>query len=479
MKKILILLIILGGLIGTAVFYQKQQQSSMNTAGNTGVKMRERLLPEINLTEVKKIRLKDANSEVTLSISADGKSATVKERSDYPASVDRITTALRELYQQRIASKQTVRKGAWADIEVQPPGEGNTGIGTQVELMAEGDKVIKSLILGKQLNVVGGRSNTQFDAGNQRFVRMPEDGDTIWVISNTFFSLEPKPEVWLDKAFIDVQKIKEISASFPDSQENWKIARNNESDTQFTLVDAKPGEALDAPKLPVQSLLSAPVFNDVLPKDQADAALKDAIKVKILTFDGFTYDVVTAKQSKDGTDRYYMKVDVLADIPKARAPVKDEKEEDKKKADEAFATTKKNLEDKLAKEKKFAGWVFEVSEYTVNNLFKKRSEVVQVEAKATPAPAAATAPEAAAPASAPTPAASPASPAPVPATEAPTAPMPAPAAEASTTPAADPASMNVKPASVATPPIEIPVAPAPEIKPEADPAAAPQIEKKD
>jgi len=444
MKKIIILLAILVVLIGAALVYQKQQNAVLNTAASRGIKVREMLLPDFDVTAVKKIRVRDAKSEVTVVINDDNKSAKVIERGGYPASLDRINSTLSELYEQRIASKQQVGKGAWSEIKVQPPGEGSEGVGTQIELIGEGDKIVKSLILGEQINIAGGRSSTQFDGGSQRFVRIPDDGETIWVVSNTFIDLEPKPESWLDKAFIDVQNIKEVIVTPAKPEEGWKVGRPDVAATEYKLLDAKVGEGLDNAKLTLSSLLSSPTFNDVVAKDKVTEVMKDAIKAKIITFDGFTYDVQVAKQSKDGSDRYFFGIGVTADIPKARAPVKDEKEEDKKKEDEAFASKKKSLEEKLAKEQKFAGWAFEVSEYTVNNFFKKRSEIVQVEAKAEPAPAAA-----------------------------PGAPVPSPAPATSAAP-----SLNPAPITVTSPPVEIPSAPKIEIKPQADPAAPPVVEQK-
>jgi hypothetical protein len=330
-----------------------------------------------------------------------------------------------------------IGKGAWTKHSLKAPGDGTEGIGTQVEVKDGGDKALATLILGSNTEISGNANANPMMGSSQRLIRTPEDGETIWQVSNTFFDLEAKPENWVDKAFIDVQKIRDISVTAPKAEDSWAIKRGADTETDFVLADAKPSEKLDNTKLTAGSLLSSPSFNDVSTKDKAAELLKEPVKAKITTFDGFSYDVQVAKQSKDGSDKYYMTVAVSADIPKARAPVKDEKEEDKKKADEAFAADKKTKEDKLAKEQKFAGWVYEVSEYTVNNLLKKRSEIVKLEVPKAeePKPAAAT-PPAAAPAASTPPAA---------------APAPAPAAS--------------KPISVTTPPISVPPAPA---KPEGD-----------
>jgi hypothetical protein len=440
MKKILILLAVLVALIVTAVVYQKQQNATLNTAATSGARSRDLLLPSLDITEVQKIRVKDDKGEVNIAIADDRKGASVAERSGYRASLDRVGRVLSELREQKIASKQQVGKGAWAEIKVQPPGEAQEGVGTLVELLGSGGKVLASFVLGEQLSIAGGVSSTGMSGGNQRFVRIPEDGDTIWVVSNTFYDLEAKPEAWLDKAFLDVQKIREIAVKMAAAGDGWRVGRKDETATDYDLLDAKPGEELDRPKLSVSSLLSAPTFNDVHAKDKAAELLKDAVSVRITTFDGFTYDVQVAKQSKDGADKYYLSFEVKADIPQTRAAPKDEKEDDKKKADEAFAADKKAREEKLAKEKQFAGWVFEVSEYTVNNLFKKRAEIVRLEqkpAETTPA---------------------------------------APAVPQSAAPAAKP-QLPAAPPSLTTPPVPLPSAPKTEIKPAADPAANPAAPK--
>lgn len=436
MKKILTLLIILGALIVAAVVYQDQQNASLNTAASRGLKIRERLLPNLEPTALRKFNLKDDKSSVSITIGDDLKTASLAERGGYPASIDKLSTVLADLREQKISSKQVVGKSAWAKNKLKAPGDGTEGIGIQLEMLGSADKPLATLILGGSIETTGGNSNPMTGGSNQRFVRIPEDGETIWVVNNTYFDLEAKPENWLDKAFIDVQKIKEITVTASKADDSWKASRPDENAPDFVLADAKAGESLDSAKLPASSLLSAPTFNDVNAKDKAAELLKEANKVKITTFDGFAYDVQVAKQSKDGSDKYYLTVAVSAEIQKERAPVKDEKPEDKKKKDEEFAAAKKSKEEKLAKEQKFAGWVYEVSEYTVNNLLKKRSEIVKLEVPpATPAPAASSAPAPSAPAPA-------------------SAPVPA-APEIKTT----------APISVTTPPVSVPQLPKTEVKP--------------
>ncbi|MCB1275599.1 DUF4340 domain-containing protein [Prosthecobacter sp.] len=379
MKKIIILTAVLAALVGAALYQQKARKSRLSTGSRKGVEMREMLVPDLDVNSIQKIRIKDAQSEVNVALN--GTAWTVAERGGYEASFDHISRALLALKEQKISRKQFVGKEAWAKVGVQPPGEPTGyGIGTLVELLDSKGNIKKSLVLGGNVTSSGNPNASPFGGNSERLVRMvsPDDGETIWTINNTFADLESKPEAWLDKAFFDVQKVKSVEITAATPADSWKASRPDAETTDFTLEGAKPGEKIDAGKVSLATLLSSPTFNDVLAKDKAADALKGAVKAKIVTFEGFTYSVQAAKQGgKDGTgDKYYLSVSVSADLPKARPAVKDEKEEDKKKNDAAFAEEKKKLEDKLAAEKKLEGWVYDVSEYTVSNLLKKRSEIL-------------------------------------------------------------------------------------------------------
>lgn len=377
MKKIIILIVVLVALIGAALYQQKDRKSRLSTGSRKGIDLREMLIPDFDVNSIQKIRVKDAQSEVNVTLN--GTAWTVAERGGYEASFDKISRALLALKEQKISRKQFVGKESWGKIGVQPPGEPNGyGIGTLVELLDAKGNIKKSLVLGGNVTSSGNQNASPFGGNSERLVRIPEDGETIWTINNTFSDLESKADSWLEKAFFDVQKLKSVEVTAAKAEDSWTASRANADANEFALDGAKPGEKLDNGKVSLASLLSSPTFNDVLAKDKAAATMKDAVKAKLVTFDGFTYQVQAVKLAgKDGAgDKYYLTVAVNADIAKERAPVKDEKAEDKKKNDDAFAEEKKKKEEKLAAEKKLEGWVYEVSEYTVSNLLKKRSEIL-------------------------------------------------------------------------------------------------------
>ena len=477
MKKILILLIVLAGLIGFAVMQKNSKTKRLAVAAS-----REKLLDKVEGADIRKIRLKDGDKSTTLA--AEGDEWIVAERSNYPAAFSKISKAIQDLLDQKVGKKMTIGKSAWGDVKLESPGGTDSSkAGFTVELLGEADKPIKTMVLGSNVesSKVGESKSPFGGGGNERFVRLTDDGDTVWVVPNQFYDLKASPEDWIEKSFIDVQKMKSIEVTAPKAEDSWKASRKAEADTEYAFEGAKPDESLDNIKASLSNLLSSPTFNDVVTKDKATADfMKDAWQTKITTFEGFTYNVKAVKKGEGSTEKFYMTVDVSANLPKERPAVKDEKPEDKKKADDEFASKKKALEEHLAKDKKAAGGVYEMSSYSLGSLMRKKSDVLKtpaagevdkngttkVKGTATPVPPAMTPPSPAripdalkAPISVTTPPVS------VPEAKSPLPTMPKPEVKPAPDPKANPVTGQPSPAPAA------PAAPAP--KPVTPPAAAP------
>lgn len=392
MKRNTLLLLILAVLVGAAVFIQQGKNRRLTTA-SASVKMRALLLPDLPVNDVRKIRVREGDKQVNLAMT--GGKWTVAERSNYPASFDKISRALMSLRELKIAGGQPVKKADLASIKLLGPEDGGAdSTGMLVELMNEKGDTLASFIAGKTVETTGGASAGSFSGpGEQRFVRVPKDEGTAWLVSDTFSEFQPAPQDWVDKAFIDVRKLKSASITAPQASDSWGGERKDEN-AEFTLMEPKGGDELDTAKASGLSyLLSNPTFTDVVPKDQATPDfMKGAVAARLSTFEDFVYDVKVvekkepAKDGKEPEAKDYLTVSVSANIPKERPPVKDEKEEDKKKKDEEFAARKKELEEKLAREKAVEGWIFEVSNYTINTLLKKRSEILRDKPKPPPTP---------------------------------------------------------------------------------------------
>jgi len=377
MKKTLILLVILAALIGVAVVSKNNKTKQLAVAST-----REKLLDKLDVNTVQKIVLKDGDKVATIGVTDN--QWTVAERSGYRASLDKIRKTLGDLADQKVGRKLPIGKGAWGDVKLLESGDaGKTGF--LVKLVGEADKPVKTLVLGinDQVSKVGQPQSPFGGGGNGRLVRVTDDGDTVWDVPSQFDDLQARPEDWIDKSFFNVQKIKSIDVTAPNPADSWKASRKAESDTEFTLENAKPDDSLDNIKAGLTSLLSSPTFNDVVPKDKAGADfMKDAWQAKISTFDGFNYTIKAVKKGEAAAEKYYLTMAVTADLVKERAPVKDEKPEDKKKKDLEFSLQKATLEEHLATDKKCEGWVYEMSSYSLGSLIKKKDELLKAKTTA-------------------------------------------------------------------------------------------------
>ncbi|RBP35851.1 uncharacterized protein DUF4340 [Roseimicrobium gellanilyticum] len=485
MKKPAILLIVLVALVGFALFYKRAFDERTSGYSLSKADAREFLLPNLPSDKVHKVTVHDSKGKVSLAVV--GGQWVVEDRSNYPASLEKIQRAVQGLEELKIKDRKEVGKSSLAKLNVLAPGEQKDGEGAGLEVKLEDEKgtLLGSVVVGSSPKSSGGASSTNMFGGPtpQRFVRTPNDKDTVWVVDDSFDELLSDPRLWLNMAWPNITNVKSAEVNFPNAADSWKAERAT-LDAPFTFVNAPAGEELDTAKAAglAARVLEGPL-NDVLLKDKVTPdTMKGASKVKIVTFEGFTYDVeiLAKKDAEEGFPAYLVTMKVTADLPKVRKPSPDEKEADVKQKDEEFKQRNELLTKRLADEQKqFHGWVYEVSQYGVSSLVKKRSELLREKAPAPQAPVpgalmppnAAPVPPLGIPGTAPVRSAPPAALAPAPA---PAAEKPVESKPAAPAPADKPA--ETKPAAPA--PAEKPATPAPADKPaETKPAAPAPAEK--
>lgn len=398
MKKPVVLLIVLAALVAFATIYDKGLSKRVNSATLVGAKMREFLFPDLLADQVRGINVREGDKTVRINLK-DGKWQ-IAERSSYTASIDKVKRVVSYLSELKIKGKEEVKDSLLGEVKLLSPGEAAADrTGLQVDLLNEKGEIITSVIAGERTSTSGGASassgNMFGGPGESRFARIPKgnDGNTVWFVEDSFYEVSTDAKEWVDKAFVDVQKVISAEITLANAADSWKAERKD-PDSAFVFVNAPAGEELDTAKADgLTNVLASAYFNDVLPKDKVTPDfMKGASKAKLVTAQGFTYEIEIIEKkdtdAKAGTTppdpKYYMTVKVSANIPKERKAAADEKPEDKKAKDEQFAIETKALEEKLAKEKGYEGWVYDVSNYTIGILLKKRSEIIRDKTPAAP-----------------------------------------------------------------------------------------------
>lgn len=415
-KHHLLLLVAAAIVVGLGgIYFQISRSAAWNES-----KTDRSVFQNLAINDVTKIQIRSSASTVTLE--KKGAEWRVAERADYPADFEKIRDLIKTLWSLRAGQEMQVGPSQFGRLKVLPPGQGSdTGI--EIDLKGEKEANIASLIVGKS---VDRSDNATGAAASGRFVFSPAVKDRVYLVSETFFSIDPlSVGPWLDKTFIVPGDLKEIDQAAWSNNPGWKIIRDDPK-ADWRLENLQLGEALD--KSFAQSVSNfSPSFTDVRPASTSpdETGLNDPFQIRIKAFDGFTYDLLVGKQGPDKTR--YIQVRVSADLPSVRTPDPKESQEDKKKKDEEFDKRNADLKQRLEKEKRFEKWVFLVPDWSLEQILKRRNEIVS---KASPSPL-------------PTPAV---------AAPSPNASTPSPRPEVSASPSASPApSPAASPAPVSTP----------------------------
>jgi hypothetical protein len=374
-KKHLLLLLAVALVLGLAGIYFKISQS----AGWNDSKTDRTIFQNLAVNDITNIQVRSTPANVTLEKKGDAWG--LVEREDYPADFAKIQDLIKMLWELKAGQEMQVGPSQLGRLKLLAPGQGTeTETGIEIDLKGEKEKQIASLIIGKSVDRSSPATGPAASGG--RFVYNPAVKDRVYLVSETFFSVDPVTVgSWLDKTFIAPGELKEIDQAAWSNNAGWKLIRKD-SKADWQLEDLQPGETLD--KSFVQNVSAfAPAFVDVRPLSVSpeESGLKDPFKISVKTFDGFTYDFLLGKESPDKTR--YLLLTVSADLPSARIADANESADDKKKKDEEFDKKILSLKERLEKEKRFEKWVYLVPDWNLEQILKRRDEIVS---KASPSP---------------------------------------------------------------------------------------------
>jgi hypothetical protein len=373
MKKHHLLLLVAAAIfVGLAGIYFQISRSAGWNASRTD----RRIFQNLAVNDVTKIQLRSTADTVTLE--KKGEEWHVAERADYPADFEKIRDLVKTLWSLKAGQEIQVGPSQFGRLKILAPGQGNDA-GIEIDLKGEKEANIASLVIGKSID----RSdNATGAAASGRFIFNPAVKDHVYLVSETFYSVDPlSVGTWLEKAFITPGDLKEIDQAAWSNNPGWKVIRDDPK-ADWRLENPQAGEVLD--KSFVQSLSNfAPSFTDVRPASTSpdETGLNDPFQIRIKAFDGFAYDLLLGRQGPDKTR--YLQLRVSAELPSVRTPDPKESQEDKKKKDEEFDKRYADLKRRLEREKRFEQWVFLVPDWNLEQILKRRNEIVS---RASPSP---------------------------------------------------------------------------------------------
>jgi hypothetical protein len=371
---ILLALVMVLGAAGLIIY-----RGNNNSWHGSGATIGQKLLPDLPINDVAQITIKSGAGEVNLT--RRDNLWRVHERADYPANFQQISEMLMKFGDLKAVQNEDIGPSQLGRLKLLPPGTGD-GTGTSIEFKDQSGKSLGSVLLGKKHmrkaptnSQPGGMGDEGWPDG--RYVMAGAD-KSVAVISDPLDNVQAKPEQWLSKDFLSVEKPSVIAVQFPEATNSWKLTRASETN-DWQLANAKAGEKLDSSKISsVTSPFTSVNFSDV-------GALSTGNTVMMVdTFDGFSY---TAKIGRKQDDNYPVSFIVTANFPTSRTPAKDEKPDDKAKLDKEFQTQQKTLADKLAKEQAFTHWTYQLPAYSIDEMLKTRQQLLEEASTNSPAQA--------------------------------------------------------------------------------------------
>ncbi len=335
----------------------------------------QRLLEGLKVDEVAQVDVADAQGTVTLVRGEGGWS--VKERGGFPADIEPIRDLLVRLQELKVVQAEGLTDAIKPRLQLAAPGAGAKPeeTGTLVELKAGDGSAVAKLVLGKQAMKEARTPGLGVAIPSGRYVWVAGDPQRVSVVSEPFASVAAKPQGWLAKELMRLERPKSLTVTGPDGRARWSVSKDSEAG-DWKLAGAgkfNTGRAQDA----ASALYGLRIADAAAGVSDAEAGLDKPTLVRATTFEGWTYEVRIGKPAPGG--RHYVKTNVTGAVPEARTPAADEKPEDKEKNEKAFTERKDMLAAKLAREKAVAGPTVLVESASIAPLLRDRAALLAVE----------------------------------------------------------------------------------------------------
>jgi hypothetical protein len=364
----LMLAVLVLGSAGLALFWK-----DLTAYRDSGAKIGARLMSDIKVSDVAKLRLQDASQEVTLVLK--DKVWRVEQRGGYPADFAEISGLILKLLDVKIVQSETVGASLHGRLNLLAPGkDSKEGTGTLVEMADASGKVLASMVLGKvslKKDPMNPLPNARDGVPAGRHILVAGRGDTVVVVSDPLEKAVAAPGAWVARDFFKVDRIRTLQLA-GEGGASWKIARNEEwGQWKFA---AGGGTLNPSAAVSVTNALGNLAFSDVVLDDKAGSGKAAVFTAE--TFDDLTYTIRLAPHANGD---FVLRFSVAGTPPKTRKPEADgknaEKPEDAAKRDKEFADNLRLLEARVQLEQARSQWAYVVPGKTVAQLLLKREQM--------------------------------------------------------------------------------------------------------
>jgi hypothetical protein len=285
-RAVLVLVVLLAILGGGALIYQYQEKSER--PGNVAT-LGKPLLPDLKAADIASIKIVQPNATLTLQRKDNG--WVIAERRGFPADVSKVRDFVIKLLELKVGQSEPIGEKDRARLNVDASG-------TQVEFAGADGKSLGKLTVGKKYFKSGEVENPEKARADGRFVSLPAQASTVYIVSDPLTQASTKSADWIDHTSFQVEKVKTLEVKKPEG-EAWKLERAGDN-ADWKLTPMKPGEKLNTGNANAATYsLSLLELADVAPDDAKDTGLDNPTLINATTFDGLAYEIKVGKLQGD------------------------------------------------------------------------------------------------------------------------------------------------------------------------------------
>lgn len=345
-RVLAVLVLLLAVLGGGALLIREQGKAQKPAASGT---LGQPVLKGLKAAEVARISIRDAKGAITLARKDDR--WTVAERDGFPAELDKVRDFVIKAIELKVGQAEPLGEKDRARLELDAKG-------AAVEFQGADGKLLARMIVGKK-HFKREPEDPAKALGDGRFVLLPENDKQVYIVADALAQATSKTSEWVAKSGLAAEQVKSVEYRGADGA-GWKIERSGDN-ADWKLAGARADEKLEMGRVNSAAYTFATLdIADVAPKDTKPetSGLNKPAVATATTFDGITY---VLKIGKAEGDNVYASVSVEGT---PRLEGKDAEERGKK------------LEERLARERALAGHVLLVAKAKVEDLHKKRAELL-------------------------------------------------------------------------------------------------------
>jgi hypothetical protein len=341
-----VLLVLLAALGGGALLVREQADSQKPPeAGALG----QPLLKGLQASQVAAIVIRQPTGAIT--IARKGERWTIAERDGFPADYDKVRDFVLKAIALKIGRSEPIGDKDRARLLLDAGG-------TAIEFLGADGKPLARLTAGRKYFKTE-PENPGKAIGDGRYVALAGDEKRVYVISDPLAQASTQSADWLSKAGFEVEKVKTLELRAADG-DGWKIERTGDN-ADWKLAGIRAGEKLEITKANAAGYTFGRLeLADVAPKDAKPevTGLAKPTLVTATTFDGLSYAL---KLGRMEGDNYYA---TLAIGGEPRPGGKDAGERLKK------------INERLPREKALGGYTLLIPKSKLEDVVKKRSELL-------------------------------------------------------------------------------------------------------